>query len=55
MQTSVLYTLFQLIEQNLIDVPIYDAQTVQGNPSNREYLQTVMGTSLQKAFPHIQA
>ena len=53
-QTSILFTIFQLIESNAIEVPIYDPATEPSNPSNRDHLTNVIGGSLRKAFPHIQ-
>ena len=54
MQSLILFTLFQLIESNKIDVPIYDPAIEPTRPSNRDYLTNVVSASLRKAFPHIQ-
>ena len=55
LQSVLLARLFQLIEANAIQIPLFDpAQFPDPSMNNTQFLRQYTATSLKTAFPHVQ-
>jgi exportin-1 len=52
LQSIILMNIFQLVESNIISVPLYDSKS--GVSNNTEYVLKFCSDMLQSAFPHLQ-
>lgn len=53
-QSAILATMFRLISEGIIDVPLWEESPKQSYADNRSYIDDYMLNLLKNAFPHLQ-
>jgi exportin-1 len=53
LQSALLARLYQLVELNIIQSPLFDPATVPENTTNSVFLREYITNLLKNAFPHV--